>query len=223
MRRKVANPRSMTTQEKERDDHFKRCVEFHGHRCPGLAIGFQAARALMDRLGVKRAPDEELVAIVETDACGADAIQVMTGCTFGKGNFIFLSYGKHAFALADRKTGRTVRACLLPNTLPSNPEHVVLSEKVRNETASPKELEQYRNLKGERIQEILVSPFESLFKIEEISFPIPPEAQIVESKACDFCGEWSKIDLLQPVAGGMACVPCRQKAELSLTEDLPRK
>lgn len=213
----------MTTQEKERDDHFNRCVEFHGHRCPGLAIGFQAARALMDRLGVKRAPDEELVAIVETDACGADAIQVMTGCTFGKGNFIFLSYGKHAFALADRKKGRTVRACLLPNTLPSNPEHVVLSEKVRNETASPKELEQYRNLKGERIQEILVSPFESLFKIEEISFPIPPEAQIVESRICDYCGEPTKVDLLQPVAGRMACVPCRQKAELSLTEDLPRK
>jgi formylmethanofuran dehydrogenase subunit E len=167
----------------------------------------------MERLGVKRAPDEELVAIVETDACGADAIQVMTGCTFGKGNFIFLSYGKHAFALADRKTGRTVRACLLPNTLPSNPEHVVLSEKVRNETASPKELEQYRNLKGERIQEILVSPFESLFKIEEISFPIPPEAQIVESRICDYCGEPTKADLLGDLDGRKACIPCREKFE----------
>ena len=135
---------------------------------------------------VKRAPDEELVAIVETDACGADAIQVMTGCTFGKGNFIFRNYGKHAFALADRKKGQTVRACLRPNTIPSNPEHVVLSEKVRNETASPEELEQYRNLKEERIQEILESPFESLFKIEEVSFPIPPEAQIVESEGLRF-------------------------------------
>ena len=209
MRRKVANPRSMTPQEKERNDPFNRCVEFHGHRCPGLAIGFQAARALMDRLGVKRAPDEELVTIVETDACGADAIQVITGCTFGKGNFIFRNYGKHAFALADRKKGRTVRACLRPNTLPSNPEHVVLFEKVRNETASSEELEQYRSLKEEHIQEILESPFESLFKIEEISFPIPPEAQIVESRICDYCGEPTKVDLLQPVAGRMACVPCR--------------
>ena len=199
----------MTTQEKERDDHFNRCVEFHGHRCPGLAIGFQAARALMDRLGTKRAPDEELVAIVETDACGADAIQVLTGCTFGKGNFIFRNYGKHAFALADRRKGRTVRACLRPNTLPSNAEHVVLFEKVRNETASPENLEQYRNLKEKRIQEILESPFESLFKIEEISLPIPAEAQIVESKVCGFCGELAKVDLLQPVAGRMSCVPCR--------------
>ena len=51
---------------------FRKCIEFHGHTCPGLAIGFQAARTLMERLGVKKAPDEELVAIVETDACGAD-------------------------------------------------------------------------------------------------------------------------------------------------------
>src|SRR4030043_1392109 len=105
----------MTTHEKSVDENFKKCVEFHGHRCPGLAIGFQAARALMDRLGTKRAPDEELVAIVETDACGADAIQVMTGCTFGKGNFIFRNYGKHAFSLMDRKRAKAMRVCLRPD------------------------------------------------------------------------------------------------------------
>ena len=71
---------------------FGKCIEFHGHTCPGLAIGFQAARILMERLGATKAPDEELIAIVETDACGADAIQVMTGCTFGKGNFLFKNY-----------------------------------------------------------------------------------------------------------------------------------
>jgi len=81
-------------------EDWQKCIEFHGHTCPGLAIGFQAARVLMERLGVLRAPDEELVAIVETDACGADAIQVMTGCTFGKGNFVFKDYGKHAFSLS---------------------------------------------------------------------------------------------------------------------------
>jgi len=48
-------------------------------------------------LGENRAEDEEIVAVVETDACGADAIQVRTGCTFGKGNF----YGGEEFA---RKT-----------------------------------------------------------------------------------------------------------------------
>ena len=203
----------MTTPEKSVDENFETCVEFHGHRCPGLAIGFQAARALMDRLDVTRAPDEELVAIGETDACGADAIQVLTGCTFGKGNFILRNYGKHAFALADRKKGRTVRVCLRPEAIRPSPENLALIEKVRNETASPEELQQYRNLKEKRIQEILRSPFESLFKIEEISFPIPPEARVVESKACDYCGEPTMVDLLGDLNGRKACIPCREKLE----------
>lgn len=32
----------------------------------------------------KRAEDEEVVVVVETDACSADAVQVMTGCTLVK-------------------------------------------------------------------------------------------------------------------------------------------
>ena len=90
----------MTAEQILTSVEFRKCVDFHGHICPGVAIGFQAARILMERLGVHRAPDEELVATVETDACGADAIQVMTGCTFGKGNFVFKDYGKHAFSLS---------------------------------------------------------------------------------------------------------------------------
>ena len=41
----------------------------HGHVCGGLAIGYKAATTGMDWLKGKRALDEELVAIVETDAC----------------------------------------------------------------------------------------------------------------------------------------------------------
>lgn len=64
----------MRAEEILSSEAFKGCAEFHGHVCPGLAIGFKAAEVLRARLGATRAPDEELVAIVETDACGADAI-----------------------------------------------------------------------------------------------------------------------------------------------------
>ena len=116
----------MKAEEILSSEDFRKCAEFHGHICPGLAIGFQAARILMARLGASRAPDEELAAIVETDACGADAIQVMTGCTFGKGNLILKNYGKHAFSLADRKRGKAFRACLRPDALATQPEDLSL-------------------------------------------------------------------------------------------------
>jgi len=188
-----------------------KCVEFHGHMCPGLAIGFRAARTLMDRLSVRRSPDEELLAIVETDACGADAIQVMTGCTFGKGNFIFKNYGKHAFSLMDRKRQKFIRVSLRPDAVKMDPVSLSLSERVQKDEASAEELAQFRRLQKERTQKILEADAESIFKIEEISPDIPPKAMIMESGTCDFCGEPTKKDLLRKVDGKKACIPCAQK------------
>jgi formylmethanofuran dehydrogenase subunit E len=192
-------------------EDFNKCVEFHGHICPGLAIGFQAARILMERLGVRRAPDEELVAIVETDACGADAIQVMTGCTFGKGNFIFRNHGKNAFSLVDRKRRRGMRVCLRPDIFKADLDFFSLSEKVQNDEASPIQLERFRQLQQERTKKILDADSESLFKIEEISPDIPPKARIIESGICDFCGEPTKMDLLRQMNGKKICIPCSRK------------
>jgi formylmethanofuran dehydrogenase subunit E len=193
------------------NEAFKKCVEFHGHTCPGIAIGFRAAQILMDQLGARKAPDEELVAVVETDACGADAIQVMTGCTFGKGNFVFKNYGKHAFSLTDRKQGRTFRVCLRPGALNLSRDHRALIEKVRSGQASKDETDQYGRLQRERIESILKAPAESLFKIEEVPPFIPPEAKIVESAPCDFCGELTKINMLREIDGRKACISCAHK------------
>jgi formylmethanofuran dehydrogenase subunit E len=193
------------------NEELTKCVEFHGHMCPGLAIGFQAARTLMERLGVRRAPDEELLAIVETDACGADAIQVMTGCTFGKGNFIFKNYGKHAFSLADRKRGKAIRVSLRPDAFKANPGYFSISEKIQKNEASAEEIGRFRQFQQERTQKILDANAESLFKIEEIFPDIPPKARIMESGTCDFCGEPTKMDLLCKIDGKRACIPCAQE------------
>lgn len=193
------------------NEELTKCVEFHGHMCPGLAIGFQAARTLMERLGVRRAPDEELLAIVETDACGADAIQVMTGCTFGKGNFIYRKYGKHAFSLVDRKKGKAIRVSLRPDAFKADPKHLSLSERVQKDEASAEEIGRFRQFQQERTQKILDANAESLFKIEEISPDIPPKARIMESGTCDFCGEPTKMDLLRKIDGKKACIPCAQE------------
>jgi formylmethanofuran dehydrogenase subunit E len=61
-----------------------------------LASGIRAAEWALTEL-CARSHDEELVAVVETDMCGVDAIQYLTGCTFGKGNLIHKDYGKNAF------------------------------------------------------------------------------------------------------------------------------
>ena len=201
----------MKDEESLLSEEFNKCVEFHGHICPGLAIGFKAARILMKRLNVCKALDEELLTIVESDACGDDAIQVMTGCTFGKGNLIFRNYGKHAFSLVDRKGGRSLRVSYRPTIFKADPEYLALSEKVQNDEASPIELERFTELQVERAKRILDAESEVLFKIEEISPDIPSKAMIIESGTCNFCGELTKMDLLRQFNGKKICIPCEQR------------
>ncbi|MFQ5904802.1 MAG: FmdE family protein, partial [Candidatus Binatia bacterium] len=91
---------------------IEQVVSFHGHLCPGLSLGIKMANRAMELLGVERASDEELVAVVEMDNCAVDGIQLITGCTFGKGNLIFRDYGKVAATFFHRAANRSVRLCV---------------------------------------------------------------------------------------------------------------
>ncbi len=106
---------------------LEQVVKFHGHFCGGILIGYRAAKIALERLAAGRAEDEELVAIVENDSCAADAVQVLTGCTFGKGNLFFRDHGKHVYTFALRPSGRAVRVSFRPG--PHLPHEQMLQAK----------------------------------------------------------------------------------------------
>ncbi|NIP44160.1 MAG: formylmethanofuran dehydrogenase, partial [candidate division Zixibacteria bacterium] len=54
----------------------------------------------------------ELVAVVENDSCAVDAVQVLTGCTFGKGNLFFRDYGKQVYTFFRRPSGDFLRIAI---------------------------------------------------------------------------------------------------------------
>src|SRR4030067_335982 len=111
---------------------------FHGHSCPGLTIGIRAAELALQKLA--HADKEDLVAVVETDMCGVDAIQFLTGCTFGKGNLIHKDYGKTAFSFYDRSKNAGFRAVLRPDlTGKIGSELRTLTKKVEAGTANEEE------------------------------------------------------------------------------------
>jgi formylmethanofuran dehydrogenase subunit E len=135
----------------------------------------------------------------------------MTGCTLGKGNLILKNYGKHAFSLADRKRGKVFRACLRPDAIVSDPEHFALFEKIRKGEAKAEEIERFEQLREKRLKEIMETDTDTLFTIEEVEADIPHKARIVESAACDQCGEPTKADLLKEIDGQKVCIPCEQR------------
>lgn len=189
-------------------EDFKKCVDFHGHLCPGLSIGYRASQTGMEWLRANRASDEEIVAIVETDACCADAVQVITGCTFGKGNFIYKDHGKMAFTFLNRESGKGVRIALKADTIPGNKRHWNLIRKIQTDTATDSEREEFKKLHKKRSFEILEKPIENLFNVQEVRIDLPPKAKIEPSNPCARCGEPTMASKLSEVAGLLICRNC---------------
>ncbi|MEE4359354.1 MAG: FmdE family protein [Desulfococcaceae bacterium] len=198
----------MKAQEIMNSEEFKKCENFHGHVCPGLAMGFRAAKAAMDYLKEKRSEDEEVVAIVETDACSADAVQVLTGCTFGKGNFIYRDYGKMALTLLSRNSGKGVRVSLKPGAFQPDEEHRSLIQKVIRNEADETERRRFQELHLRRTCDLLESPLENLFYIAETRTELPAKARIEASEHCARCGEPTMPAKMETLAGQKICRGC---------------
>ena len=186
---------------------------FHGHICPGLAIGVVAsAIALRDS---RRSDDEELVAIVENDACGVDAIQYLTGCTFGKGNLVFRDHGKSVYSFLNRNTGKALRLSLdhsIMETVSRDGDRE-LAARVREGTATPNEVLAFRVRLEERAREILAMA-DTLFLVEEVDIPFPERARIHDSIPCDRCGERTMATrIVDTKSGGKLCIPCSEPPE----------
>jgi formylmethanofuran dehydrogenase subunit E len=188
---------------------WEKSVAFHGHICPGLAIGFKAAQAGLKALGVERAEDEELVAIVENDACGVDAIQVLTGCTIGKGNLIYRDYGKQVYTFANRKTNEAVRVAVNPGLMDArDEEYRQLRVKVFGGTATQEEREKFRVKHREAAQWLLELPDEQFCQWKPIDFQLPVKAIIFPSIICEECGEAAMEPRIRIRNGKKVCLEC---------------
>lgn len=189
---------------------FQEAVAFHGHSCPGLAIGYRAAAAGLRELGVERPKDEELVTIVENDACGIDAIQVVAGTTLGKGNLIFHDYGKRAYSFINRATGEAVRVAERPefSERKGDPEMTRLRKKVADGTATGAEEAAFSRLALASVNELLALPEEEMFSITRVKVKVPERARIFRSVRCSICGEALAESRARVQDGRIVCIPC---------------
>lgn len=166
------------------DEHtlWERCVAFHGHACGGLTIGFKAALYAAELLELTFSPDEQVVCVSENDACGVDAIQVILGCSVGKGNLLFRMRGKQAFSFYSRATGRSVRLCLRPRP----------REMSREESFAYYQSQKPRDL----------------FDAMPVRFPLPEPARLFRSVTCSCCGESTAESMIRMQDGKPLCLDC---------------
>jgi formylmethanofuran dehydrogenase subunit E len=189
---------------------YSDAVAFHGHSCPGLALGYRAAEYALQRLRADRSEDEDLVAIVENDACGVDAIQLVAGCSVGKGNLILQDFGKHVYTFIDRKSNRAIRFVQReePVIQRIDPVASALREKVMNGKATSAEQKEFQERQSAVIDTILKMPIDELFIIREVKPEIPVRAKIFASVQCAICGEMVAEHRARVRDGKFVCMPC---------------
>ena len=187
-------------------------IRFHGHSCPGLAIGIRAAEAaLKEMAGVEKT---DLVCVTETDMCGVDGIQFLTGCTYGKGNLLHRDYGKMAFSFYNRKNGKGVRLVFRPEARNElDGEMPALMQKSAQGTVSPKEQETLQKLRQNMQERLMTLPLEEVFTVQQLDKRPPRPPRIMESIACQDCGEKTMESRTRRFAGRTLCIPCFEKVE----------
>lgn len=191
-----------------------RTGEIHGHHCVGSAMGVMAAYRAMKELGVKEnAGMEHVLAIVETNSCFSDGVQVVTGCTFGNNALIYRDYGKTAFTLLKRDcegvriSARPEVGDLLRN---GDPEAGELYRRVVNErTATPEEEARMMELNKKHCYDVLSTPAEKVFKIEKVTMEPPARySKILGSHVCVICGGKVMESRSVEREGKYFCIPC---------------
>lgn len=139
----------------------------------------------------ERSGDEELVAVVENDACGIDALQFLAGCTFGKGNLIFRNWGKMAFTLIRRDIQNAVRVS------------------IRNDLNLPDTF-----TRDQKIDWILTAPVQKLLRLDPVTVAMPGLARRSASVECSKCGELTMETRTVATNHDVLCIPCARLSEL---------
>lgn len=185
-------------------------VEFHGHICPGLVLGYRVSIFTIKEFG-ERAKDEEIVAIVENNSCAVDAVQAITGCTFGKGNLIFKDYGKQVYTFIKRPSGEGLRISVKWESPEETEKEKEMWEKYTSGDRSDEVLKAVHDRKSRKIDSIIHAGDEELFAITKGRMELPEEAEIHPSIRCSLCGEKVMKPRARVKEGKVLCIPCFEK------------
>jgi formylmethanofuran dehydrogenase subunit E len=178
-------------------EDFARTLAFHGHLCLDIAVGYRVAKAALAAMeGVVDDP-KAMVATVGNDTCAVDAVQAVTGCTFGKRNLVPRLTGKPVYTWQHQGTGEGVRIYVhFWEAFDADGDFRGRMRAFKNGRLSPEAAAAFEAEHAERIAHILAAPDAELFTLHRVSTPAPPKSGGFESEPCAACGEHVKAGML---------------------------
>ncbi len=166
--------------------------KFHGHKCPAMPMGLRVGAAALNALGVERTGDSALIAVLDLGEqhcaiCFGDGIQVITGCTFGKGNIKKTHKGKWAVTLIDKKNQKAVRVTPTAEAMVANKETSFFKD-YREKGVPPTQVPD--EVVDPLVLRVMSAPEDKIMHISKVmDFSHQDAAHSFASFPCDECGE----------------------------------
>lgn len=188
--------------------------KFHGHKCPAMPNGLRVGSAAMNALGVERTGDSALHAILDLAdnhcaTCFADGIQVITGCTFGKGNIEKTNKGKWALTLIDKKTNRAVRVTPTAEAMLANKKTEFFKD-YREKGVPPTQVPD--TVVEPLVVKVMNAPAEMIMKASEVfEYQWKQPAHSFNSFVCEECGEMTVMEYGRIKGDKKVCIDCASK------------
>ncbi len=136
---------------------FEEIANAHGHRCPGIAIGYKMAKAAAEWAG-----DEPVRVYSTTTRCPLDALRHTFNLT--DETLTIEDKGELHFIL-EKADGSKLFIDEVPGSKIKNEEGDKLRKKVREGTASKEETARFNEIQEELLQQAFNTPDEKLFTI----------------------------------------------------------
>ncbi|MGQ9615385.1 MAG: FmdE family protein [Spirochaetota bacterium] len=171
---------------------LKKAAELHGHFCPFLTLGVRAGYIGVKTLGIKTKGMEEFLAVIETNNCFSDGVQMVSGCSFGNNSLIYRDFGKTAVSFLKRD-GKGIRILVKIEDGWIEKRYPVASDlfkRVVMEREGNEEDEEILMKEWSKISfDMLNYPDDELFLVRNVALAIPDYAPIFNSVRCILCGE----------------------------------
>jgi formylmethanofuran dehydrogenase subunit E len=190
---------------------LKRVADFHGHICPDLALGGKFCEFAQNLLEEGKVANPGFSIISENTTSALDAIQVLLGATVGNQRLMVMDYGKHNYTLYSRYHNRGWRLKLKAQYYNDEEAYHDLEEKILNNQALFDDVIRFQQCMDTRVRQIMESPPEDLFTIEEIAAESRPKESVSIYLTCAVCGEQVLASRSIESRGKIFCVPCFQR------------
>ncbi len=192
------------------EDLWSKAVTFHGHICPGIAVGFRASVYALNLLGYKGEKfSDSYNVVVENDVCGNDGVQIVTGCTTGNDGLIIDNKGKQAFNFISKKTARGIRL-VLNVPLWESDEPIYLHQKVKGGISTEQEKKSFFAFRHQRGLQIMNIPDEQLFKVADVELVLPKKPRLYPFVKCSVCKEEVMTPWASEFEGNIICAGCKR-------------